>query len=73
MPDPATALNFASAVRHIRQPVQALPGKLREPLTLCAIEGMNQDEAAQLLGVSRKTIETRIYRARQKLSALLEG
>lgn len=30
-------------------------------------------EAAALLGVSRKTIETRINRARQKLSSLVEG
>jgi RNA polymerase sigma factor (sigma-70 family) len=71
--DPEAALHSASAVAHIRREVQALPAKLREPLILCAIEGMGQDEAAQLLGVSRKTIETRIYRARQKLSALLEG
>jgi RNA polymerase sigma factor (sigma-70 family) len=72
-PDPEAALHSANAVRHIRHEIQALPAKLREPLILCAIEGMNQDEAARLLGVSRKTIETRIYRARQKLSALLEG
>ncbi len=31
------------------------------------------DEAAAVLGVSRKTVEMRIYRARQKLSHVLEG
>jgi RNA polymerase sigma factor CnrH len=72
-PDPEATLHSANAVSHIRREVQALPSKLREPLILCAIEGMNQDEAAELLGVSRKAIETRIYRARQKLSDLLEG
>lgn len=72
-PDPEAALHSASAVRHIQREVMALPAKLREPLILCAIEGMSQDEAARLLGVSRKTIETRIYRGRQKLFALLEG
>lgn len=71
--DPEAALGSASAVQHIRREIQALPAKLREPLILCAIEGMEQQEAAQLLGVSRKTIETRIYRARQKLAQLLEG
>ena len=72
-PDPEEALGSARAVHRIRHEVQALPARLREPLILCAIEGMSQDEAAQVLGVSRKAIETRIYRARQKLSALLEG
>ena len=72
-PDPEQALGSARAVSRIRREVQALPSRLREPLILCAIEGMSQDEAAQVLEVSRKAIETRIYRARQKLSALLEG
>lgn len=72
-PDPETALQSARAVALIRRELQALPARLREPLILCAIEGLSQDAAAELLGVSRKAIETRIYRARQKLSALLEG
>lgn len=72
-PDPEAALQSAAGVAHIRRAIQALPANLKEPLILCAIEGMHQDEAAVLLGVSRKSIETRIYRARQKLSALLEG
>jgi RNA polymerase sigma factor CnrH len=72
-PDPETALQSAAAIAHIQRAIQALPVNLKEPLILCSIEGMGQDEAAALLGVSRKSIETRIYRARQKLSALLEG
>lgn len=71
--DPEAALASDHAVARIRHEVLALPDRLREPLVLCAIEGLSQDEAAALLGVSRKAIETRIYRARQKLSARLEG
>ena len=71
--NPEAALQSAAAVAHIQRAIQDLPANLKEPLILCAIEGMGQDEAAAVLGVSRKTIETRIYRARQKLSALLEG
>jgi RNA polymerase sigma-70 factor (ECF subfamily) len=37
------------------------------------MEGWSQSDAAALLGISEKAVETRIYRARQKLSALLEG
>lgn len=72
-PNPEAALQSAAAIAHIQRAIQGLSANLKEPLILCAIEGMSQDEAAVLLGVSRKTIETRIYRARQKLSALLEG
>lgn len=72
-PDPEAALQSAAAVAQIKRAVQDLPLRLREPLILCAIEGMSQDDAAILLGISRKAVETRIYRARQKLSAELEG
>ena len=72
-PDPEQALGSADAVARIRSALADLPHALREPLVLCALEGMSQDEAADVLGISRKAVETRIYRARQKLSGLLEG
>lgn len=72
-PDPEAALHSARAAARIRAAIAALPAQLKEPLLLCAIEGMNQDEAAAVLGTSRKAVETRIYRARRKLSELLEG
>lgn len=49
------------------QAIERLPLKLREALVLVALDGRSQAEAARLLGVTEKTIETRIYRARQKL------
>jgi predicted RNA polymerase sigma factor len=49
--------------------LSALPANLKEPLILCALQGMSQEEAAAVLGVSRKTVETRIYRARQRAAA----
>lgn len=72
-PDPEAALGSSREVARIRAAIAALPAQLKDPLLLCAIEGLSQDEAAQVLNVSRKAIETRIYRARQKLSAVLEG
>ena len=48
-----------------------LPGKLKEPLLLTYFEDLSQQEAADLLGVSVKTIETRVYRARQRLAELI--
>jgi RNA polymerase sigma factor (sigma-70 family) len=49
-----------------------LPAPLREALLLTAFEGCSQQEAGQILGVSVKTIETRVYRARKLLAARLE-
>lgn len=72
-PDPEQALGSARREAAIRDAIAALPTQLKEPLILCAIEGLSQDEAAEVLGTSRKAVETRIYRARRKLSELLEG
>lgn len=49
----------------------ALPPSLKEPLLLTLFEGLSHKEAARLLNVSPKAIETRIYRARQLLAQQL--
>ena len=48
-----------------------LPARLREALVLRTVDGLSQAEAAEVLSVSEKTIETRLFRARAKLKALL--
>ena len=48
-----------------------LPARLREALVLRTVDGLTQAEAAEVLSVSEKTIETRLYRARAKLKAQL--
>jgi len=70
---PEAALASRQEVARINAAIAALPATLKEPLLLCAIEGLSQDEAGAILGISRKAVETRIYRARQKLSHLVEG
>lgn len=49
----------------------ALPQSLKEPLLLTLFEGLSHKEAARVLNVSPKAIETRIYRARQILAQQL--
>lgn len=71
--DPEAALASSTELRRIREALASLPASLKDPLILCTMEGCSQDEAAALLGISRKAVEVRIYRARQKLSTLLEG
>lgn len=53
--------------------IAALPGNLRETLVLRTIEGLSQAETAETLGVSEKAVETRLYRARQKLAERIQG
>jgi RNA polymerase sigma factor (sigma-70 family) len=71
-PDPESAAVSAEGVARIRKALAALPANLREPLLLCTIEGMSQAEAAEVLGINRKAVETRIYRARAKLAELFD-
>lgn len=51
--------------------IARLPARLRETLILRTIEGLGQAETAEALGISEKAVETRLYRARSKLNALL--
>lgn len=52
--------------------IDRLPTNLREVLILRAVEGLSQTETAYLLGTTEKTVETRLYRARQKLKSTLD-
>jgi RNA polymerase sigma-70 factor (ECF subfamily) len=52
--------------------IDRLPTKLKEPLLLTYFDDLTQQEAATLLGVTVKTVETRVYRARQRLAELLD-
>lgn len=53
--------------------VASLPSALKEALILCAIEGMAQEDAARLLGISPKAVEMRLYRARAALRTKMRG
>jgi RNA polymerase sigma-70 factor (ECF subfamily) len=55
-----------------RRAIAGLPTTLREVLVLRAIDGQSQAEAAAILGVTEKAVETRLRRARAKLSERLD-
>jgi RNA polymerase sigma factor (sigma-70 family) len=52
--------------------IAQLPPGLRAPLVLTAFDGLSQREAGEILGVTAKTVETRVYRARLILAARLD-
>ena len=53
---------------HLARAIAELPTSLREPLVLHVLEGASQAEAASILGISEKAVETRVRRARIKLA-----
>nr|WP_245405805.1 sigma-70 family RNA polymerase sigma factor [Sphingobium sp. Sx8-8] len=75
MADPAAtpeeAVQSERELQRINAAIAALPVNLKDVLVLRAIEGASQAEAAQILGISEKAVETRLYRARNKLAEQL--
>lgn len=65
------ALSSREELALLQQEIRSLPEKLREPLILYVLEERPQNECANMLGVSAKTIETRVYRARRILAEKL--
>lgn len=55
----------------VQRAIADLPANLREVVVLRGVEEYSQAETAELLNVSEKTVETRLYRARAKLRAIL--
>ena len=76
MPDSAGSADDALIDREdltlLDRAVAQLPATLRAALVLTAFEGCSQQEAGETLGVSAKSIETRVYRARKILARTLD-
>lgn len=74
VPDPVPAASDAMADREelerLWEAIAQLPANLKEPLILRTIEGLSQAETAEVLGISEKAVETRLYRARNRLAQL---
>lgn len=68
----ASALR-AEQLARLEAAIARLPEALKEPLILTYLEGYSQQEAAALLNVSVKAVETRAYRARKRLADWLGG
>lgn len=75
VPDGAEAaddrMEAGGRLSRLNEEMSRLPPHLKAPLLLTAIEGRSQAETARILGISIKTVETRVARARRKLSDAL--
>lgn len=72
-PDAETQAADREELDRTMSAIGTLPARLKEVLVLRTIEGHSQAEAADVLGISEKAVETRLYRARTKLTEILRG
>jgi RNA polymerase sigma-70 factor (ECF subfamily) len=52
--------------------IAALPASLKDTLILRTIDEKSEAETAEILGISQKAVETRLYRARARLAESLK-
>jgi RNA polymerase sigma-70 factor (ECF subfamily) len=65
---PEAAVSDREQLTRLDQAIRKLPAGLRDPLVLTALEGMSHTEAGTILGVSAKSVEMSVYRARRRLA-----
>lgn len=66
-PDPEVVTGSRRELEAVERAIGRLPAKLKGALILTAIEGHSYTEAADLLGISNKALEMRVYHARRRL------
>ena len=74
--EPASAENLERRViahDQLRRALADLPDDWREAVVLRDIEGLDYKEIAELLDIPMGTVESRIFRGRQRLKAGLKG
>jgi RNA polymerase sigma factor (sigma-70 family) len=72
-PSPEQAVYGRQRLGLAAQAIAELPPKTRRAFELHKLQGLTQEETAQELGVSRKTVEKQISTALQRLLAKLAG
>ena len=70
---PLAALDRSELRARVRDAMERLPEPFRTTLLLREMEGHTYEEVAAILEVSIGTVESRLFRARTKLRALLLG
>ena len=70
---PEEALASQQGIEGIAEKIAALPERQREALTLCALEGMSNIEAAAAMDVGVRALESLLARARRSLRASLRA
>ncbi len=72
-PTPDEIAEREERLRMVEAAIGRLPHDLKTALILTALEGHSHAEAAEWLGTTPKTVETRVYRARKHLEKILHS
>lgn len=71
-PSPDPERSASAALAKLDEAIARLPTALKEPLLLVVHGGLSHQDAGKALGISAKSVETRIYRAKQTLRRVLD-
>jgi RNA polymerase sigma-70 factor (ECF subfamily) len=66
-PKPDRQAQDREKLRAVEKAITGLPQELKSPLILTALEDRSYAETAELLGISPKAVEMKVYRARKLL------
>lgn len=59
-------------IEQLQAAIERLPDSLRAPLALTALQDLSHKHTALVLGISIKSVETRVHRAKQRLKDQLD-
>ena len=71
-PRPERLAHGRELAERLEQALQSMPEKYRTMLVLREYEGLSYEELARVLNLAKGTVESRLFRARERLKALLE-
>ncbi len=71
-PSPGERAALADQLTLIEEAISRLPHDLKAALLLTAVEEYSHKDAAEMLGVTPKAVETRVYRARRFLTEMID-
>lgn len=67
-PGPDVQMSDRDELRAVEAAIAELPQGLKAPLILTTIDGLTMAEAGEVLGITAKAVENRLYRARKALT-----
>jgi len=70
--DPARSAQFNNELQRLVQVVAHLPPRCRHIFILCRVEGLNHQEIAEQLNISKSTVVSQMVKAMQRIEQAME-